>query len=95
MEKLEWSERKFHAHFGVSQFTILVLFQLLHSHFGNYFSLDHILWAFYFLKVYTSVDVGAEYWKISSKTYELWIWRTLHALFIVLDMVNFGDFLNL
>jgi hypothetical protein len=88
---MDFSDRQFHAHFGVSKSTILILFSILQKVQITYeytFTLDHLLWTFYFLKVYNSVDVSAEHFHIDCKTYRLWIWRVLLILFLHLDTVK-------
>ena len=87
---MNFSDRKFHAHFGISKSTIIVLFNILQIIQTNYeynFSLEHLLWTFYFLKVYNSIDVSASFFHVDCKTYRLWIWRVLLVLFIHLNMV--------
>ena len=87
---MNYSDRKFHAHFGLSKSTILILFSVLQTvetTYGYTFTLDHLLWTFYFLKVYNSVDVSASHFNVDCKTYRIWIWRVLLILFVHLDMV--------
>lgn len=86
---MELNNRQFHANFGLSKATIIILFGVLQSatsHGG--FTLDHILWTFYFLKVYNTVDVSAVHWKVDPKTYRLWVWKVIQTLFIYLDTVS-------
>ncbi len=87
---MNYSDRQFHAHFGISKSTILILFSILQrveASYGYTFSLDHLLWTFYFLKVYNSVDVSASHFQIDCKTYRFWMWKVLIILFIHLDTV--------
>ena len=84
------NNRQFHAHFGLSKTTIIILFGVLQSVASQTgFALDHVLWTFYFLKVYNTVDVSAVYWKVDPKTYRLWVWRVIQTLFVHLDTVRF------
>jgi hypothetical protein len=86
---MEFNDRQFHAHFGISKETIIILWGILETNVPKMnFTLDHILWTFYFLKVYNSVDVSASYWKIDAKTYRSWVWKVIHTLFILLNTVN-------
>ena len=50
---MNYSDRKFHAHFGLSKSTILILFSVLQTvetTYGYTFTLDHLLWLFIFWK---------------------------------------------
>ena len=70
---MDFSNREFHAHFGISKETIIVLWGLLQKTSQFNFKFEHLLWTFYFLKIYNSMDVSAIFWKVDIKTYHLWI----------------------
>ena len=79
--EFEWSNRKFHAHFGICKEITSILWLYLKSLDVPFtFEPMHLLWALYFIKVYSSIDVCSSYWKVSPPTYSLWIWRVLHVL---------------
>ena len=98
----EYSDREFHAHFGVCKQTVLCLFQLISGLSLNYsVGLDKILWTLYFLKVfsfstigfilmkvYNTMDVCAGTWQVSSRTYRKWIWLVIDLLFKNLHTVS-------
>ncbi len=85
---MDFTNRQFHAHFGLSKETITTLWKILQIvAFETKFTFEHLLWTFYFLKVYNSMDVSATYWKVDVKTYRLWIWKVIQTLFINLNTV--------
>jgi hypothetical protein len=43
MEAMTWSDRVFHAHFGFSQTTILVLWEILKKDSDYEFHVEHVL----------------------------------------------------
>jgi hypothetical protein len=85
----DWSIRKFAAHFGVAQETVFILWLHIQTHDSDgIFQLKHLFWTLYFLKVYSSVDVCASFWKVSPKTYSHWTWRLIFFFDLTLNIVS-------
>lgn len=86
---MPFSERDFHAHFGVSQETVNILWMHICSSPSEFpFTFDHLLWALYFLKVYPTADVASSFWSVSQKTFHKWTWKMILFLVKTLDTVR-------
>ena len=86
----EWKNRKFFAHFGVAKATVTILWIFLSS-IDSTFKLEHIFWSFYFLKVYSSIDVCSSYWNVDPKTFSHWVWKFL----VLMASQNLVFYLNI
>lgn len=77
------------ADFGVCIKTIFLLYICL-QHFDLPFVIEpqHLLWTLYFLKNYNSMHVMSERWNVDTKTFRLWTWRVILALFEYLHTVR-------
>jgi hypothetical protein len=67
---MDLKDYQFHAYFGLSKTTIIIFFsffQFVATNVG--FILNYVLWTFYFLKVYNTIDISTIQWKVDSKTY--------------------------
>jgi hypothetical protein len=84
-----YNVRQVSSLFGVSPETITILW-LLFNQMELCFVLQpvHLLWALYFLKHYPTCDAAAHHWQCDVKTYRLYIWRVIAALFTYLDTVS-------
>jgi len=83
------SDRIFKSIFGISKLT----YNYLVLHFSSLpinYKVEgiHILWTFYFIKVYTSYDVAAVYWGCDVQTYSKWVWKVITLLNFTLDTVS-------
>lgn len=83
------NDRIWMAHFGVPVQAMIVIWYFLDV---PCVQIKHLLWAFYYLKVYPTDDVGASFWKISCKTYENWVWDVLKNLYKHLKTVCIFNF---
>jgi hypothetical protein len=72
-------DRKWNAHFGICKDACLVVIDFLDKR-GQGFEVKHVLWALYFLKVYTTENVAASFWRVDEKTLRMWIWRVIDVL---------------
>lgn len=82
------TNRKFRSHFGISIHTAILLWEFL-KNVELPFEIQpvHLLWTFYFLKLYNPVDVASQFWNCDCKTYRLYVWRVICALFVYLNSV--------
>jgi len=84
------NDRKWHSMFGFSKDVTNVVWNFLktRSSSHNVFHIRYLLWFFYFLKNYSSDDVGADHFRVARETYEHWIWKVageladIHTIFI-------------
>jgi hypothetical protein len=56
---------------------------------------QYLLWAFYFMKTYVTMEVGSKFWKVTRKTYIKHVWRILFLLDDLMDEVNSFNVNNL
>ena len=67
--------------FGFSKKTTIEVWNFLKGRSSHKtFHFRHLLWFFYFLKNYTSDDIGAQMFRVARSTYEEWIWRVADEL---------------
>ena len=81
-----YSQRAFVAHFGVTPSVCVVLYTFL-SAADQSFGVNDLLVALYFLKVYPTEDVGANFFKISRKTYRKKTWSVLSKMYTTLGQL--------
>jgi hypothetical protein len=76
-----YSDRDFHAFYGVSKLTAAFLLSHLILYAPEFeFTLAHVLWALFFLKNYAVDDVASKIFAVSHTTYRLWVWRVLYSI---------------
>jgi len=90
-----WSydHRQFHALFGVSVETTILLWIVLDGLRGFSFTLkpEYLLWTLHFLNVYPTCDVATQYWHVDPKPYRTWICRIILLLYFTLDLISFNN----
>lgn len=89
LDPTKYSNRTWNAHFGISKITMMLLFAHMQQFPWLKFELKHLLWTFYFVKVYCTYDVAATYWNVHHNTYRHWVWKTLFVLECSLNQVLF------
>lgn len=48
----------------------------------------HLLWASYFMKVYTTTSVAQCMWHVDAKIWRKYIWRVILSLYLYMDLVG-------
>lgn len=86
------SEKKVRSLFGVQKKTIYILYWtiVLSKHYTEEYKLcaKHVLWTLFWLKNYPTWSVLATTVKADEKTASKFVWRTIAALWSVLDTVR-------
>lgn len=80
-------ERVFKANYGVSKECVQTLFELATS-VDESMKINFILWLFYFLKNYTSLDVCATHFGVTAKTFGKHLWETIFLLHAIVKTVR-------
>ncbi len=84
------------AHFGVSIPVICMLWHCISTVPNVSFLVQpvHLLYALYFMKVYTTCLPAASFWKCDVKTFRVWTWRVIFMLFLSLKTVSKSNYLK-
>jgi len=83
------THRQVHSLYGVSMYTLIILWEILQKIEIPYSILPfHLLWTLNFLKNYPTCDNGASHYNCDVKTYRLYIWRTIFMLYLYFQTVD-------
>jgi len=86
MEAFDYSPRMFHAMYGLCKITVAFVFaQFLNADV----SIEHFLWALFFMKNYDTFDVCAHHFGVDPKTFTHHVWHAIYLLRHRLDTVRF------
>lgn len=85
-------EESLRSHFGIGIPVICLLWETINSVATLPFNLHpvHLLYALYFMKVYTTCIPSASFWKCDVKTFRIWSWRVIFLLYFTLNTVYIG-----
>ncbi|PRP81930.1 transposase family protein, partial [Planoprotostelium fungivorum] len=84
-----YHHERFHALFGVTQGTALLLSIILSDACDNHIPEPiHVLWMLYFFKAYPRKYAASEFWMVDPKTHQFWVWRCVALLYQALDTIR-------
>ena len=87
-------DRTIQAHFGICVAAMTIVWELVaETAIRIGIRLIHLLWTLYFLKVFPTKDIGANFFGVAREIYRKWVWKVIGLLYQHLDVVRINGLL--